>query len=144
MKIPLIIYISYICSKKSIWLKKCFYCKSDAIVKNGHKDHIQRYLCKSCGKRFINRKVVDTEVLWRDYVFGKQTISQLSERYEISQSTVSRKLDSVRVPRIISSSKNVVILMDTTYLGRNFGVVVFKDYRTKRITVNSTFAYSYG
>ncbi|MDR0206689.1 MAG: hypothetical protein LBI45_05475, partial [Bacteroidales bacterium] len=49
---------------------------------------------------------------WRDYVFGKQTILQLSERYGISQSTVSRKLDGIRVPRIISSSKSVVVLMD--------------------------------
>jgi len=89
------------------------------LVKSSHKDQIQRYLCKSCGKRFINRKIVDTEALWRDYVFGKQTIFQLSQRYEISQSTVGRKFDSIRVPRIISSSKNIVILMDTTYWGCN-------------------------
>ena len=103
------------------------------MVKNGRKDQIQRHLCKSCGKRFIIRKEVDIEALWRDYVFGKQTIFQLSQRYEISQNTVGRKLEQVCVPRIISSSKNVVILMDTTYWGRNFGVVVFKDCRTKRI-----------
>ena len=67
----------------------------------------------------MNRKVFDTEVLWRDFVLGKQTIFQLSQRYKISQSTVRRKLEQVHVPRIISSSKNVVILMDTTYWGRN-------------------------
>lgn len=44
-----------------------------------------------------------------------------------------RKLDTVRVFRIISSSKKVVILADTTYWGRNFGVVVLKDWYTKRI-----------
>jgi hypothetical protein len=71
--------------------------------------------------------------LWRDYVFGKQTVYQLSERYCISQSTVRRKLDSIRVPRLISSSKQVVVSMDTTYWGRNFGLVVFKDCRTKRV-----------
>jgi len=77
--------------------------------------------------------VIDSEALWRDYVFGKQTIIQLSERYGISPSTVRRKLDTIRVSRIISSSKSVVILTDTTYWGRNFGVIVFKDWRTKRI-----------
>ena len=86
-----------------------------------------------CGKRFIIRKVVDTEALWRDYVFGKQTIFQLSEQHSISPRTVRRKLDTVRVPRIISSSKSIVVLMDTTYWGRNFGIVVFKDCRTKRV-----------
>ena len=44
-----------------------------------------------------------------------------------------RKLDVIRVPRIISSSKQVVILIDTTYWGRNFGVVVIKDCLTKRV-----------
>ena len=46
---------------------------------------------------------------------------------------MSHKLDVIRVPRIISSSKRVVILIDTTYWRRNFGVVVFKDCRTKRV-----------
>jgi len=104
-----------------------------SIVKNGHKYHIQRYLCKSCGKRFIIRKVIDSEALWRDYVFGKQTVFQLSKRYGISERTVHRKLNTIRVPRIISSSKHIVVLVDTTYWGRNFGVVVFKDWRTKRV-----------
>ena len=71
--------------------------------------------------------------MWRDYVFGKQTVFQLSERYGISKNTIRRKFDAICVPRIISSSKNVVVLLDTTYWGRNFGVVVFKDYRTKRV-----------
>ena len=63
----------------------------------------------------MNRKVVDTEAFWQDCVFEKQNIFQLSQRYQISQSTVGRKLDSILLPHIISSSKNVVILMDTTY-----------------------------
>jgi hypothetical protein len=71
--------------------------------------------------------------MWRDYVFGKQTILQLSERYGISPRTIRRKLDAIRVRRVISSSKSVILLIDTTYWGRNFGVVVFKDRRTKRV-----------
>jgi hypothetical protein len=71
--------------------------------------------------------------LWREYVFGKQTVFQLSERYGISQSTVRRKLDGIRVRHIISSSKSVILMIDTTYWGCNFGVVVFKDWRTKRV-----------
>jgi len=48
--------------------------------------------------------------------FCKQTVFQLSEQYGISRNTV-RKLDIVRVPRIISSSKNIVVFMDATYWG---------------------------
>jgi hypothetical protein len=58
---------------------------------------------------------------------------QLAFQYHVSHDTIGRKFDTIRIPRIISSSKNVVILMDTTYWGRNFGVVVIKDWRTKRI-----------
>ena len=93
----------------------------------------QRYLCKSCGKQFVFRQVVDNQSLYKDYIFGKQTLKQLSDKYKISISTIRRKLSSVGSTRIISSSKNIVILMDTTYWGRNFGVVVMKDFRTKKV-----------
>ena len=79
------------------------------------------------------REQIDIQDIWHDYVFGKQTLSQLSFRYHVSDDTIRRRLDTIRVPRIISSSKSVVLLIDTTYWGRNFGVVVFKDWRTRRI-----------
>lgn len=90
-------------------------------------------MCKSCGRRFVFRQTIDIQRLWEDYIFGKQTLEQLSDKYGISISTVRRKLDSTRPTRIISSSKHVVVLADTTYWGRNFGVVMLKDWYTKRI-----------
>ena len=84
-------------------------------------------------KKFHDSQSCYSEALRHDYVFGKQTIFQLSKQYDTSRNTVQRKLDSIRVPRIISSSKKVVVLMDTTYWGRNFGVVVMKDWFTKRV-----------
>jgi hypothetical protein len=71
--------------------------------------------------------------LLEEYVFGKQTISQLSHRYGLSASTITRKLSSAFVPTLIPSVSNVIVLVDTTYWGRNFGLVVFKDYRTKMV-----------
>lgn len=71
--------------------------------------------------------------LYNDYLFGKQTIRQLSIHYGISESTVRRKLSLKRSTRIISRDKNVVVLMDTTYLGRKFGVVVMKDSLSGKI-----------
>ncbi|MDR1197654.1 MAG: hypothetical protein LBK94_01395 [Prevotellaceae bacterium] len=62
-----------------------------------------------------------------------QTLSQLSERYKISISSVQRYLKKARSTRIISSDKKVVVLIDATYWGRNFGVVVFKDAHRKKI-----------
>jgi len=102
-------------------------------VKNGFKSHKQRYLCKSCGKQFVFRQRIDYQVLYGDYVFGKQTLKQLSQKYKISISSVQRQLSLMHSTRVISSSKSVIVLMDTTYWGRKFGVVVMKDSRTGKI-----------
>ena len=45
--------------------------------------------------------------------------------------TIGRRLSQIRTTRIISSHKSVVVLMDTTYWGRKFGVVTLKDNKTK-------------
>ena len=103
------------------------------VVRNGHNNYKQRYLCKTCGRRFVFRRSIDTSTLWQEYIFGKQTISQLSEKYKVSDSTIRRNLSKQHSVRIISSRKQVVVLMDTVYCGRNFGVVVFKDWLSKRI-----------
>lgn len=87
----------------------------------------------ACKRQFIDRKKVDVEQLYKDYLFGKQTLNQLSVQYGLSVSTIRRKLSSKRSTRIISSDKQVVVMMDTTYWGWKFGVVVMKDSRTGKI-----------
>ena len=91
------------------------------------------YKCNDCNRQFLDTKRVNKEELYSEYVFGKQTIKQLSLKYEVSFKTVQRKLNSHKPQRLISRDKSVVILMDTTYWGWSFGVVVFKDAKTKKI-----------
>jgi hypothetical protein len=79
------------------------------------------------------KKQIDHQRLWSDYIFGKQTLTQLSPKYEISVSSVQRHLKKARSTRIISVDKQVVLLVDATYWGRSFGVVVFKDALRKKI-----------
>lgn len=86
-----------------------------------------------CGRQFIYRKKIDIEQLYYDYVFGKQTIAQLSSKYGISSSTIRRRFNEKHSSRYISSDKSVIVLMDATYWGHNFGVVVMKDSRTGKI-----------
>ncbi len=33
--------------------KKCPHCESESISKNGHRHNKQRYICKECGKQFL-------------------------------------------------------------------------------------------
>ena len=56
-------------------------------MKNGFKLQKQRYLCKSCGKQFVIRQVIDSQSLYDDCVFGKQTLKQLSQKYKLSVSS---------------------------------------------------------
>ncbi|MEG2065213.1 MAG: hypothetical protein RRY23_08770, partial [Alistipes sp.] len=58
---------------------------------------------------------------------GKQTLIQLSEHHCVSVSTIQRKLRSVHSTRMVSKEKDVVVLMDASYWGHHFGVLVFKD-----------------
>lgn len=70
---------------------------------------------------------IDNKVLWQEYTAGKQTYSQLALKYGVSIRTIQRRLDKVMVSQQFYKPKECVVLMDTTYFGRNFGVMVFKD-----------------
>lgn len=77
---------------------------------------------------------IDNEVLWREYTEGKQTYRQLAAKYGCSVRTIQRRLDRVEVGRDVLEDiprpGKVVIVMDTTYFGRDFGVLLIKDAHT--------------
>ena len=89
------------------------------------------YKCRYCGKQFLSGNRLNNEEIWRDYVKGKQTYAQLSEKYNCSIRTIQRRLDSVKISKNTKEIRQVIVLMDTTYWGRNFGVMLFKDALTK-------------
>jgi len=74
---------------------------------------------------------LDNATLWEEYTSGKQTYSQLAIRYACSIKTIQRRLDRYVVNSISPSARKVVVLMDTTYWGRVFGVMLFKDAWSK-------------
>lgn len=88
---------------------------------------MQRYKCAVCGKQFLGGQRLINEVLWQEYVFDKQTYNQLSDKYGCSIKTIQRRLDKVKVQKTEIKSGQIVVLMDTTYFGRSFGVMLFKD-----------------
>lgn len=52
---------------------------------------------------------------------------------QISPSTVKRALRSLAPPKLSLSQGKAIVQMDTTYWGRNFGVVIFMDSLTGRV-----------
>lgn len=55
------------------------------------------------------------------------TLSELSAKYRKSVSTIQRRLRQMRHVHVISKHKDVTVQMDTTYWGRNFGLMVIRD-----------------
>lgn len=76
---------------------------------------------------------MSSQQLWQAYTEGKQTYVQLSERYGCSTRTIQRKIDKASVSKINEFPSVVNVLMDTTYFGRTFGVMVFMDSFTGQI-----------
>lgn len=89
------------------------------------------YKCGNCGKQFLGGNRLDNDLLWKDYIEGKQTYSQLSQKYKCSIRTIQRRIDKVKISKPSKEPRKVIVLMDTTYWGRNFGVMLFKDALTK-------------
>jgi hypothetical protein len=69
--------------------------------------------------------------LWEEYLRGKQTYLQLSKKYKCSKRTIQRRIDLHQLTATAKLPRKVIVLMDTTYWGRNFGVMLFKDAITK-------------
>lgn len=89
------------------------------------------YKCYVCKKQFLGGHRINIDELWGEYSKGKQTYKQLAKKYNCSRRTIQRKIDLHNVSVSKKEPKKVVILMDTTYWGRNFGVMLFKDSYTK-------------
>ena len=89
--------------------------------------------CKECGKQFLGGRRRNKVQVITDYVEGKQTLSQLAQRYRVSERTIQRDLAGMRFVRKIAKVKDVTIQLDTTYWGRNFGLMVIKDALRNKI-----------
>lgn len=103
------------------------------MIRNGRKNSKQLYKCQECGKQFLGGRRRNKVQVITDYVEGKQTLSQLAQRYRISERTIQRDLAGMRFVRKIAKVKDVTIQLDTTYWGRNFGLMVIKDALRNKI-----------
>ena len=81
----------------------------------------------SCGKQFQSkRKDKLTSKIWSDYVFGKQSLKQLSNKHKLNIKTIRKRIETIgfKCPEIKPSK--VVLGIDTCFYGHEFGVTVFR------------------
>jgi hypothetical protein len=55
----------------------------------------------------------------------------LATKYKCSKRTIQRKIDQYQVTTPKKTPREVIVLMDATFWGRAFGVMLFKDSTTK-------------
>lgn len=99
--------------------------------KYGFVNGVQRFKCVLCNKQFVGGTRLKNAEIWQEYVKGKQTYAQLSVKYGCSIKTIQRRIDQHIVSFKKQEPRKVIVLMDTTYWGRDFGVMLFKDNITK-------------
>lgn len=62
------------------------------------------------------------------YTKGNLTVTDLAEQFGVSERTIYRRLSSeYRESLPQKESRSIVLLMDATYWGRHFGIVIMKD-----------------
>ena len=87
----------------------------------------QLYKCHACGKQFLGGERRDPKIIFAEYLEGKQSYEQLAEKYGCSRKTIQRCIDKVEPSRQTEFTPVANVVMDTTYFGRKFGVMVFKN-----------------
>ena len=102
------------------------------MVRNGLRGRKQQYKCKDCGRQFLGGVRRDKSQVISEYIEGKQTRKQLAAKYGVSVRTIERDLEGMRYVQKVSKDKSIVIQMDTTYWGRDFGQARNRDTKKRR------------
>jgi len=91
------------------------------------------YSCKDFGRQFQGGLRINNISLWNDYLTANRTISDLSTLYKCSERTIRRRLSLVVDSFTATYTKSAVIILDTTYFSRTFGVMLFQDASSGKI-----------
>ena len=87
----------------------------------------------SCHKRFSGGQKLSPNTLWQRYSEGKQSAAQLTTQYGCSIKTIHRHLTKAATQAECALPQAPVNpVMDTTYFGHQWGVMVLYDARSKR------------
>ncbi len=81
---------------------------------------MQTYLCLSCRFRFSNGRrtsPASLKDLWKEYVFGKQTVRQLSASFGIDRRLVRAHLEHYTAPAKQHLPRHLHLVVDGTYFG---------------------------
>lgn len=96
------------------------------------------------------RKSIKQKQLWNEYVWKKQNLQQLSTQEHRSIRWVQNQLEKVEFQKKESTPAPIVVIPDTTFWGREYGVTVFRSPKLKKniwwdeVTSETQAVYYYG
>lgn len=104
------------------------------MIRKGKQLGRQRFQCKDCNKNFQNksRKGKLRSKLWEQYVWGKQTVKQLADKYHHSIKWIRQELDQAEVSTQVLHPQPVVGIADCTFWGRGYGAIIFRSQALKQ------------
>ena len=112
--------------------KSCPACGSLQTKKNGVRNGSQLYKCTKCNHQFRGGSRVTITALWDSYLNGKQTVHELAQTHQLSDSSIKRRLRYVenewRQPDL--SGRSGFVHLDATYWGHNWGVMLALEEST--------------
>ena len=99
----------------------------------------QKYKCRQCGKIWVNksRKCRIAKNIWHDFVWNNMPVRALADKYSKHPNTIRTilhdyEIEPIDLSKLTKEEKAAieVIVMDTTYFGREYGVVTILDAHT--------------
>ena len=104
------------------------------VIRKGIRRGVQRYRCTHCKMNFqnVHRKQRMQTSLWNQYVWHRQTIPQLAERYHKSTRWIRQQLDHAPLRTFHLYPQPIIGIADVTFWGRGYGVIVFRSWDLKQ------------
>jgi hypothetical protein len=88
----------------------------------------------ACGRQFQNcyRQKRLEKTIWKQYIYQRQTINQLAEKYKRGRDWIREHLGNIPAIEQNHIPQSLVVIADVTFFKRNFGVCVIRAPHLKK------------
>lgn len=90
-----------------------------------------------CGYKFQQPRRAGKfkKTILKQYIWQRQTLSDLARKYDLSEKWIQKKLDENKINSVVKLNKNtnLILVADTTFFSRSEGLTVFREPNLKKI-----------
>jgi len=95
---------------------------------------MQHYVCRACHKQFqsTRRPSKLNNLIWKDFVWGKQTTTQLAKRHNKSRVWINKRLQSILPKKVSHTPKPIILVIDATFWSQKDGLLLARASNLKK------------